>query len=43
MPIADVQEILYNVLWRIRAVDKEQLIMRNSIGDKLPAIIFRLV
>ena len=39
----DVQEILNNVLWWIRTVHKEQLIMCDTIGDKLPAIVFRLV
>jgi hypothetical protein len=39
----NVQEILNNVFWWIRTVDKEKLIMSNTIGDKLPAIVFCLV
>ena len=39
----DVQEILNNVFWWIRTVHKEQLIMCDTIGDKLPAIVFCLV
>lgn len=43
VPLADVQEIFYDIFRRIRPVDKEQIIMSYALSDELFAIVFRFI
>lgn len=43
VPLADVQEVFYYILWRVRAIYEKEVIVRDGLRDEFLPVVFGLI